>query len=145
MSLTIKNSTTIGKEQKKKLRKKQNDLIGQSWERTNNAYGHAPLFPIECRFCGNDMVVRHTRIILLKLTPLFGDGLGANIFTYKCAECASIARFFVPDNHEYLEMVKTQYRNGQDIYIPTDTEWTAEDNKIAAQLEALGYFGGRDG
>ena len=119
-------------------------MIGTTWERTDDIMGHRPLFHIGCRFCDDrKMVVRHSGIMDIPHAPIFGEGNGANLMTYKCAECANVIRLYVVDTCEYLKEIRDKYRDGGVYYVPTDDEWSKEDKDIAKQLAALGYFGGR--
>jgi len=87
------------------------------------------------------MVVRHTGIFLHKFVPVWGAGIGINMISYKCSQCAHVIRFYVPDEMEYLKKIYDM--RGGTWYIPSVEEWSEEDEEVGRQLQALGYFGGR--
>lgn len=118
-------------------------MIGDTWERSNDIHGHRALMDIKCGFCGDDMVLRHSRILTKGHYPLWGPGKSVNMISMKCAGCACVEKFHVPDDIEYLKEIREKFRGGMQLFIPTKEEWTAEDIRIAEQLEALGYYGGR--
>jgi len=67
----------------------------------------------------------------------------SNSLGFKCPECAWFVRFYVEDEPEYLKKI-LDLRNGANIFYPRYKEWAEEDKRIAEQLQALGYWGGRD-
>jgi len=70
-----------------------------------------------------------------------GEFIPTNVVGYKCPTCALVRRWNVairPSEFDSLLAI----RGGNDVYYPPIEEWT-EDDRIAQQLEALGYFGGR--
>ena len=118
-------------------------MNSDKWERTEDIYGHRAKFHVGCRFCDDyKMVVRHSGIFDEKFMPVFGEGNGVNIMTYKCPSCANVIRFYVPDDMVYLSRIKNEIRGGT-WFVPSETEWSDEDMEVGRQLVALGYFGGR--
>jgi len=109
----------------------------QLWDRTDDELGHTPRFDIKCYFCGSAMTLRHA-------TSHYHDKeeckRGLNQMCYKCSKCAWFVRFNVTDDKEYLQ--KLHEIRGKKGHIPTIKEWS-EDEEIARQLEAMGYYGGR--
>jgi len=49
----------------------------------------------------------------------------------------------VIDDNKYLKKVVKKYRNGYMRLLPSNDEWSDEDELIKKQLENLGYWGGR--
>ena len=108
------------------------------WERTENAIGHRPKFEVKCFHCGTKMVVRNTKLLL----DAEKIQLPANIMRYKCPNCAWLVDFEVTDTPQYLRRV-ARFRHGATFLVPDTEVWASEDEKIARQLEGLGYFGGK--
>jgi hypothetical protein len=66
-----------------------------------------------------------------------------NYVGYKCPDCGWMARFDIDDDHQYFwDVVKM--RGGGMHFQPDSDEWGRESDKVAEQLAALGYFGGRE-
>lgn len=117
--------------------KAKNSAVGKTWERTNGADGHRPLFRVECRFCAAEMVLRHSHLGL-EDGPYASTGNTTNLICYKCPGCDSIQRFDVHDDAEYLEQVKA-HRGGSLLFVPDMEDWE-RDEQIKKQLYSLGYF-----
>lgn len=66
-----------------------------------------------------------------------------NHICYKCPVCAWIVRFDVGDDEDYLFSVLKMRGNAMHFQ-PDASEWIGESEKMARQLEGLGYFGGRE-
>jgi len=111
------------------------------WNRTDDIYGHKPEFEIKCRHCGQDMPVRHSTIAVQKTRG--DEDVALNQICYKCKYCAWFITFTVEDSPRYLKRVVKKYRKGNNKLVPVE-DWTSDDEKIAKQLESLGYFGGRE-
>ncbi len=108
------------------------------WSRTDDEIGHVPEFEVKCFHCGDKLTLRHSTI---HYHPEESHATGLNQACYKCPTCAWFVRFNVIDDREYLEKVhEIRGRRGK---IPSKSEWSEENEDIARQLEALGYFGGR--
>lgn len=115
-----------------------------NWERTFDRHGHKPKFEIKCRFCGGDMIVRYSKVFSDR-DPLYGVSGPTHQIAMKCPACAWVCRFNVRDDPEYLEVV-INAREGKSLYVPPSEDWLdsdSDDEKIARQLAALGYIGGR--
>ena len=106
------------------------------WERTNGPDGYRPKFPITCRYCEGPMVMRFSEADFDKGRP------PQNHIGYKCPECAWIARFEIQDDKEYL-LETVRRRGGALHFVPDMDAMGGDDERIAKQLEALGYMGGR--
>jgi len=66
-------------------------------------------------------------------------------FAYKCPYCAWFIRFHVSDDVEYLKELYKRW-DYSTKFVPiweTDEISDDEQKKIEAQLESLGYWGGR--
>ena len=64
---------------------------------------------------------------------------GAQI-AYKCPSCGYHIRFNISDSKEYIDKI-LEMRHGNTHH--HDFEKLGEDERVAKQLEGLGYFGGR--
>ena len=87
------------------------------------------------------MVVRHSTIVTSKIKK--DEDVAMNQMCYKCKYCAWFIAFMVEDSPRYLKHVVKKHRKGNSKLVPVD-DWTSDDEKVAKQLEALGYFGGRE-
>lgn len=107
------------------------------WDRTNDIVGHAPNFKINCPFCDIPMMMRYSQVFPDGeiLYGMFGPG---NQVAYKCPSCGYHQRFNVEDDKEYIDKT-LELRGGKVQYNPV-SEWE-QDEKIKAQLTALGYWG----
>ena len=117
-------------------------LINTTWRRTNDIIGHEPLFDVKCRFCGSKMVLRYSHIIMKDVWS-WATSKPSNSLGFKCPKCAWYVRFYVEDEPKYLKKI-LDLRNGANLFYPRYKEWADEDKEIARQLQALGYWGGRD-
>ena len=113
------------------------------WERTNDVQGHKPKFNIRCAFCDMPMVLRHSIIYTKDKAKNEDETLQHNQMSYKCPRCAWFIQFMVIDDNKYLKKVVKKYRNGYIRLLPSNDEWSDEDELIKKQLAALGYWGGR--
>ncbi len=115
----------------------KNSAIGKTWERTNGADGHRPLFQVTCRFCSTTMVLRNSILGLHDAVNVKTENT-VNHLCYKCPKCDSVQRFDVQDDAEYLDKVLA-HRGAKMLFVPDMEEWERDDS-IKAQLSALGYF-----
>jgi len=107
------------------------------WKRTGDILGYRPKFKITCQFCKTKMVPRYS--YLFPNGELVYGMVGAGCqMAYKCPRCGFHQRFNITDDKEYIEKVLA-LRNGKVQHNPV-SEWE-QDDKIKAQLTALGYFG----
>jgi len=111
------------------------------WKRTDDAYGHEPMFPVKCRHCGQEMPIRHSTIAFGKVKD--DEQVSVNQVCYKCKYCAWFITFTVEDSARYLKHILKKYRKGNKKLVPVE-DWTNDDEEIAKRLESLGYFGGRE-
>ena len=114
-------------------------MIGDKWERTNDIAGHRPLFRVYCRFCDEDMVQRYSAVFAAP-NLLHGFAEAGNQMAFKCQKCGSHIKFNIVDDREYMEKIQAIRGSGQHHPI---SEWE-ENEQIKKQLEALGYWGGRE-
>ena len=140
------------------------------WERTKDIIGHVPKFDMKCVRCkvslGKDttMQLRHSglRLTLNAQIEMYNkthpqekpqppredefdpDGSQHGL-AYKCPYCAWFIRFHVSDDVEYLQELYKRW-DYSTKFVPiweTDEISDDEQKKIEAQLESLGYWGGR--
>ena len=140
------------------------------WERTNDAYGHKPKFAVTCFRCGEEMPLRHSVVDLpednegglsinqmsykCKFCAWFitfrvkddADYLRKVLKEYRsrnvtCPVCEGKGNFEtgkVDVNHVVSELNKVL---AVKQLVPVE-DWKSDDDEIAKQLEALGYYGG---
>ena len=113
----------------------------KKWKRTNDIVGHKPKFRVYCRFCDEDMICRYSAVFP-EPNLLHGFTVAGNQLAFKCPTCGYHIRFNVPDDKEYIDKIYALRQNKS--YHHSLEEWE-ENELIKKQLEALGYWGGREG
>lgn len=116
-------------------------MIGKTWKRATDIHGHEPLFEVRCKFCGEKMFTRYSKVFPAR-DVAYGISEPTNQMAYKCPECAWVCRFNVVDEQGYIKELLDR-RGGVDLYVPPVETWISENEQIRRQLEALGYVGGR--
>ena len=106
--------------------------MAEKWAKSDDLFGYAPTFDVTCRYCGVDMFLRFSRI--------YKDY--AMIQMFKCPQCGWFAIFNVDEDKEYQKEVFE--KRGKVSTITPTMEQLSEDEQIRQQLEAFGYFGGRE-
>ena len=112
----------------------------EMWKRTDDKAGFEPNFAIWCRFCDADMVMRFSALFPTPAPVVGFEDAGAQI-AFKCPECGYFVRFNVPSDKDYIDKIM-KLRKGRKHF--HDFKKLSEDERVARQLEGLGYFGGRD-
>ena len=112
-------------------------MLSKLWERTDDTFGYRPKFKMDCLYCKKKMVPRYSFLFPdgQALYGIYGAGVQ---LAFKCPRCGFHQRFNLEDDKEYIQKI-LDYRNGKVQYNPVP-EWE-QDEKIKAQLTALGYFG----
>jgi hypothetical protein len=120
------------------------------WQKTDDAVGLIPTFPLVCPFCLNargkesHMVLRRSNIhrvadVRIKFginehRPYAFDN------AYKCPDCGYYCVFGIATDMEYaLETIKR--RDNKAEYILPEELWD-QDERIKERLSQLGYWGG---
>lgn len=122
---------------------------------------HFPNKPINCNFCGSEMLLRWSKIFshcdylheamrrkdagedveeFMKMMDEIPSAYSyADDMQWKCPECGSTQLFGVAISLEQFKNLR-KARGYGNMYIPIQ-EWN-DDIKIKQQLKALGYWGG---
>lgn len=120
------------------------------WEKTDNVIGVKPTFDVICSVCfasrgiRTNMVMRRSRIHTVtdirmhygikEFRPYAFD------VAYKCPDCGWYMVFGVAVDATYALHIR-ELRGGKSDYV-LPLEYWDDDERVAKQLEALGYFGG---
>ena len=108
--------------------------MSETWQETNDIYGHQPTFEMKCAFCKSIMRLRHSTLL---------PDNSANVLAYKCPSekgemCGWFIRFFVLSTEKYLMKVREKYREGKNFFVPVKD--FREDEAIKQRLKDLGYW-----
>lgn len=112
--------------------------MNSRWKRTDDIMGYAPKFKIKCCFCGEKMVPRYS-YLFPNGEVIYGMVSAGCQIAYKCPKCGYHQRFNLSDSKEYIKKI-LDLRGGDKQHNPVE-DWE-KDERIKAQLTALGYFGG---
>ena len=149
----------------------QSPKLSPLWKRTKDAYGHEPKFKVMCFRCGKEMPLRHSYISVededepisinqmsykCKYCAWFitfnvkddGKYLQKVMKKYRardvgCPVCKGKGHFHTGDIDTGKIVDELNKVMGTKKLVPVE-EWTNEDAEVKRQLEALGYYGGRE-
>lgn len=120
------------------------------WERTNDALGIRPKFPVFCQIClaAHDkrvlMVLRRSRIHrvadIRMIKGIEEHRPYAADMAFKCPECGWYTVFGVAMDPTHAQLVIAMREGKHDFVLPEEI-W-ADDDRVREQLEKWGYFGG---